>query len=104
MRISITEKQRKILNEIKRIKASGYEPTYAELARTFNCTKGNIRVACLTMQSRGYIKIEGIEVGKKGKTGRLRFVILEKSIAAELVSEYIKKSRSNHADSKDEQG
>jgi len=93
MKIALTEKQRAILNEIKRIKASGREPTFAELAEKFKQTVPSIYHHVLAMQAKGYVDLEYIEVGTTGKAGGRRITVLEPSYASDMVKRYIESNR-----------
>lgn len=85
MRFILTDKQRAVLDEIKRIKLSGREPTTLGLSKKFNISRPSIRLHCNALEKKGYLRIDMIEVATRGIPAKLKFTVLEESLAMDIV-------------------
>jgi len=85
MRFILTDKQRDVLDEIKRIKLTGREPTILGLSTKFKISRSSIKSHCRAICDKGYMRMEMVEIATRGIPSKLKFTVLEESLAMDIV-------------------
>jgi hypothetical protein len=87
-----------VLDEIKRIKLTGREPTILGLSQKFHVSRPTIRSHCNAIERKGYMRMEMVEIATRGIPAKLKFTVLEESLAMDIVRKIKDGNDANHKD------